>query len=438
MCSDAVISVANVHKVFPVYQKAHHRLMQMLSPTWKKQKWFREFHALSDISFQIRRGESVGIVGRNGSGKSTLLQIICGTLTASSGEVVVDGRIAALLELGAGFNPEFTGRENVYVYGAVLGLSRREVEAKFAQIMEFADIGDFIDQPVKTYSSGMYVRLAFAVAINVTPDVLVVDEALAVGDAKFQAKCFARLRELRDAGTSILFVSHSTEQIVTHCDRAILIDGGKLLMDGTPKIVVNHYLDLLFGVNRATVKSADDGAGDDLDAASLLDTASDEADPFAAHPNYNPHEYRWGDGAAVLRDFHFQAGEEMYPLAVVSSTPLRLSLAVRFKRDVHRPILGMTVKNTEGVTVYATNTEMLSVAEMADLGRAGSAVRIEVDFRCLLGTGDYFISVGIASRNGADVVPHDRRYDAIHFQVLAEGFAGFSDMGASIRPVAII
>ncbi|APP01279.1 sugar ABC transporter ATP-binding protein [Xanthomonas perforans] len=438
MSSEPVIEVRNVGKVFPIYQKAHHRLMQMLSPQSRKAKWFRDFHALHGVTFEVGKGESVGIVGRNGSGKSTLLQIICGTLSPTTGSAEVNGRVAALLELGAGFNPEFTGRENVFVYGSVLGLSRREVEDRFNKIEDFADIGQFIDQPVKTYSSGMFVRLAFAVAINVTPDVLVVDEALAVGDAKFQSKCFARLRELREQGTSILFVSHSTEQIVTHCDRAILLDGGHLLMDGAPKAVVHQYLDLLFGTSRASEgpASRNDAFLEPRDGENpFLGQPAEGTDPFSQHANYNPHEYRWGDGGAVLQDFHLQIGGANFPQIVSSGKSARLSLALRFVQEIQRPIIGMTLKNTEGVTVYATNTEMQSVKDMVEIGSAGTSVRIDIDFQCFLGSGDYFISVGVASRVGDDVIPHDRRYDAIHFQVISEGFVGFSDVRAAIRPV---
>lgn len=441
MSSDPMIQVRGVGKIFPVYQKAHHRLMQMLSASERKARWFHEFHALDGVSFSVGRGESVGIVGRNGSGKSTLLQIICGTLAATTGDAVVNGRVAALLELGAGFNPEFTGRENVFVYGSVLGLSRREVEERFEKITDFADIGPFIDQPVKTYSSGMFVRLAFAVAINVTPDVLVVDEALAVGDAKFQAKCFARLRELRESGTSILFVSHSTEQIVTHCDRAILLDGGRLLMDGAPKMVVNHYLDLLFGVNHPdslfTVADDADPTASSVGDAFLARLKTGE-DPFSSHPNYNPHEYRWGDGAAVLQDFHLQIGGRNFPQVVASGESGRLSLAIRFERLVQCPIIGLTIKNTEGVMIYATNTEMQLATNMAAFGGAGTTIRVDIDFQCLLGSGDYFASVGVASRRDDEVIPHDRRYDSVHFQVISEGFVGFSDVRAAIRPVLVL
>ncbi|WP_413625497.1 ABC transporter ATP-binding protein [Luteibacter sp. Lutesp34] len=436
MCSDKAILVAGVAKAFPIYEKPHHRLMQMLSPKGNKRRWFREFHALRGVSFDVGRGETVGIIGRNGSGKSTLLQIICGTLSPSSGMVEVNGRIAALLELGAGFNPEFTGRENVYLNGSLLGLSRDEIDARYEDILAFAGIGDFIDQPVKTYSSGMYVRLAFAVASNVKPDILIVDEALAVGDAKFQAKCFARLKNLRDAGTTILFVSHSTEQIVTHCDRAVLLDGGVVVADGSPKVVVNQYLDLLFGVDNPSLKGdalsmndSDGHVGQDL----LDDSDPSHSDPFSTRPNYNSHEYRWGDRRALLRDFSLQAGGVQNPTSVPTGEPIRLALAIQFVRTVHRPILGIAVKNKEGVTVYATNSEMLEVTEFPLLGEAGTTARVDLDFTCSMGAGDYFISLGVASRDGSEVTPHDRRYDAIHLHVLGSSFVGFSNLELQMR-----
>jgi lipopolysaccharide transport system ATP-binding protein len=220
MSSEVAIKVQNLSKCYEIYDKPRDRLLQMLSRG--KKKYCREFWALRDVSFEIRKGETVGIVGRNGSGKSTLLQILCGTLNPTSGTVETHGRIAALLELGSGFNPEFTGRENVYLNASILGLSKEEIDARYDAIIEFADIGDFINQPVKTYSSGMLVRLAFSVQAQVEPDILIVDEALAVGDAKFQARCFDRLKKLKENGTSILLVTHSSEQIVTHCDHAFL------------------------------------------------------------------------------------------------------------------------------------------------------------------------------------------------------------------------
>ena len=253
---DVAIRVSGLSKCFQLYDSPGHLLKQLLVGRVARlvgrtpPQYFREFWALKGLDFTVRRGETVGIVGRNGAGKSTLLQILCGTLTPTDGHVEIRGRVAALLELGAGFNPEFSGRENVYLNGAILGVSREEIARRFADIEAFADIGEFIDRPVKSYSSGMYVRLAFAVSACIDPDVLIVDEALAVGDAKFQAKCFRRFEELVSRGTTILLVTHSTEQITRHCDRAILLEGGVVHQEGPPRDVANTYLDLLFGVQR--------------------------------------------------------------------------------------------------------------------------------------------------------------------------------------------
>ena len=245
----SVVNVKDLRKSFRLYHRPQDRLRQMVLPRLGLKKdssnYYKTFSALNGVDLTLGRGETVGIVGRNGSGKSTLLQIICGTLQPSSGDVTVNGRIAALLELGAGFNPDFTGRENVYLNGAIIGLNREEIDAKFEDIERFADIGQFIDQPTKSYSSGMYVRLAFAVAIHSEPDILIIDEALSVGDEAFQRKCFARIERMQARGTTILFVSHSAQAVIELCDRAVLLDGGEVLMAGTPKKVVGQYQRLM-------------------------------------------------------------------------------------------------------------------------------------------------------------------------------------------------
>ena len=249
---DSSIQVKDLSKRYEIYSQPADRLKQMVLPRMQRairrpsRAYFNEFWALRDVSFNVRRGETIGIVGRNGSGKSTLLQMICGTLTPTLGEVTVNGRIAALLELGAGFNPEFTGHENVRLSGLLYGLSEEELRNRYDAILDFAEIGNFIDQPVKTYSSGMYVRLAFAVAINVSPDILVVDEALSVGDEAFQRKCFARIDAIRKAGATILFVSHAASTVSELCNRALLLDHGELLTQGPPKYVVSRYQKLLY------------------------------------------------------------------------------------------------------------------------------------------------------------------------------------------------
>jgi lipopolysaccharide transport system ATP-binding protein len=434
MCSDVAVNISALGKCYHLYSEPKHRLMQML--TRGRKQYFREFWALRDISFDIKRGETVGIVGRNGSGKSTLLQMICGTLSPTEGTVETTGRIGAILELGSGFNPEFTGRENVYINASLLGLSKDEIDSRFDTIVAFADIGTFIDQPVKTYSSGMVVRLAFAVQAQTSPDILIVDEALAVGDAKFQAKCFARLKDLKEQGTSILLVTHSSEQVVSHCSRAILLDEGRMLDIGEPRRIVNRYLDILFGKQRiedpleavkrpAVTNKNSNGAPSDL---------SWSADVFASRPLYNPHEYRWGDGKAKILDFSISANGENYPNLIHTGTTVTLRLSVQFLAQLQAPIFGVTIKTKEGMTVYGANSETLDATEFRDVGGSSSTIQLQAAFRCSLAPGDYFISVGVATVSGGEVVPHDRRFDAIHLQVAhQQKFFGLADLNLEMN-----
>lgn len=416
MSSKYAIKVENISKCYHVYDKPVNRLKQMFSTT--QSKYYKEFWALRDISFEVKKGETVGIVGKNGSGKSTLLQIICGTLNPSSGSVTTNGRIAALLELGSGFNPDFTGRDNVYLNATLLGLSKTEIDEKFQSIVEFADIGDFIDQPVKTYSSGMMVRLAFAVQAQIEPEILIVDEALAVGDAKFQARCFERLKQLKQSGTSILLVTHSTEQIVTHCSKAVLIDSGVVKDIGNPRDVTNHYLDLLFGkTKKAVTNESNHKKAKEMDIVENEDGLNLAEDVFLSRPISNHLSYRWGDKKALILDYVLTDGENLYPPTVKSGSKLTLSVSIKFLENIFRPILGFTVKNKEGVTVYGSNSELLEFADIQVAGSKDSVEIIRLEFICNLAPGDYFISLGIASKASEDVEPHDRRYDAIHIYV---------------------
>jgi len=435
--TDIAICVSNLSKCYHLYDAPRDRLKQFVAPRLQRlagqspKQYFREFWALKDVSFEVKKGETVGIIGRNGSGKSTLLQIICGTLTPTSGTVETNGRIAALLELGSGFNPEFTGRENVYMNAAVLGLSKEEVDARFDDIAAFADIGEFIEQPVKVYSSGMVVRLAFAVQSRIDPDIMVVDEALSVGDAKFQAKCFERLRQLKENGTSILLVTHSSEQIVTHCSNAILLNNGTQLEAGEPRRVVNRYMDLLFGKEKKTLESVTPQTRDHpaLSANKTAWILSYEEDLFSTRLGYNPHEYRWGDGSVSILDYYLAADGEPYPSAITTEQTMCLAVSVRFYIDLLRPILGITIKTKEGVTVYGINSETLECDDFQVLGEKGSVMHAQANFKCRLASGDYFISLGIATRQGEEVIPHDRRYDAIHMQVRPNSaFFGLADL----------
>ena len=441
MSSDLAIRVSGVSKCYNIYESPMHRLVQSFYPRaarvigsvgaqrlagqLRERRHYKEFWALRGIDFQVRRGETIVVVGKNGSGKSTLLQMIAGTLAPTAGDIEVHGRVAALLELGSGFNPDFTGIENIRLNAAVLGLSAAELDQRMDAILAFADIGDFVNRPVKTYSSGMVVRLAFAVQAQVDPDVLIVDEALSVGDAKFQSKCFARLDTLKEAGTSILFVSHSTEQIVSHCDRAILLHEGLMHQEGQPKDVVHTYLDLLFGKARRAIARDEAAAGTapgeaDADADGVLVSGG-----FETRPNYNPYEYRWGDGTVRIEDFRMQSSHAWDPSTVEPGDRLKLMLRVRFEEAIPRPIFGLTVKTKDGVTVFGTNSELIEY-DVDRLGGRGTTADVSFEFDCRLGPGDYFLSVGVASHNGVEVVPHDRRYDSIHLNVNGKGFFGLA------------
>ena len=317
MCSsdDIVLSVRNVSKCFEMYEKPVHRLYQTLCAGRKK--FYREFWALKDISFDVRKGQCVGIIGRNGAGKSTLLQIVTGTLAPASGEVKVNGRIAALLELGSGFNPEFTGRENVYLNASILGLSRKEIDERYDDIVAFADIGDFIDQPVKTYSSGMMVRLAFAVNVFVDPEILIVDEALAVGDAEFQLKCAKRMRKLLNEGVTVLFVSHDISAVRTYCDRAIWLADGAQKMMGDVKETTSRYLEELFGENGM-------GKRQEHDVVSVADVSNKKGVALK----------RWGTGVATIESFLFSGSGRIVEYGE--------RLVLELKVVVHRQFSSMT------------------------------------------------------------------------------------------------
>lgn len=444
MSSDVAVRVDGLGKCYHIYDRPQDRLTQSLLPrlhrllSLSEKRYYREFWALRNVSFEIPKGQTIGIIGQNGSGKSTLLQMICGTLTPSIGTIETEGRVAALLELGSGFNPEFSGRDNVYMNAALLGLEKKEIENRFDDIVCFADIGKFIDEPVKSYSSGMMVRLAFSVQAQIDPDILIVDEALAVGDAKFQAKCFDRLKQLKERGTSILLVTHSSEQIVTHCDSAILLEKGEVLERGNTKAVVNRYHDVLFGA--APIEFGQPVAPTSAPPPPIEVNAhqlSVDRDLFSSRPGYNPYEYRWGDKAAAILDFHTSCDGEAYPISVKSGAVIVIELTIQYRRRLINPILGLTVKNKEGITLYGSNSELLTLSSMRETGEAGTTVFVRASFHANLAPGDYFVSLGIATRDGETIVPHDRRYDSIHFVVRSpEPFFGLTQMNLAVADVA--
>jgi lipopolysaccharide transport system ATP-binding protein len=380
----------------------------------KRKKLYREFWALQDVSLDLKKGETMGIVGRNGSGKSTLLQIIAGTLQSTSGELETRGRISALLELGAGFNPEFTGMENARLNASILGLSREQFLERLPDIVEFSGLGDFMTRPVKTYSSGMYVRLAFAVAIHMNPDILIIDEALAVGDIRFQRKCFRRLEKLKNDGVAILFVTHSTDSIVNYCDRAILLDDGRVVSSGEPRDVVHDYLELMFSSDSEPVLSRRGAVhAAQSDGKLNIDPA---VDACVSRPSYNASEYRWGDRRAEIIDYRLMAGGEEIWHSCDRGAWVIVQFSVHFNDDIDRLIYGLTVKTADGMVIYGTNSRLTGTVNQNQ--RAGDLVRLEFALRMNLLGGDYFISLGVAQDDpDKDNVAVDRRYDMVHFRV---------------------
>jgi lipopolysaccharide transport system ATP-binding protein len=442
-----VLSIRGVGKCYEMYAHPSHRLLQSL--TGGRRKLHREFWALRDVSFDVARGQCVGIVGQNGAGKSTLLQIATGILAPTTGMAISRGRIVSMLELGSGFNPEFTGRENVYLNASLLGLTHREIDGKFDQIASFADIGQFMESPVKHYSSGMFARLAFAVYSSLDPQLLIIDEILSVGDAKFQAKCFRRIRELRDKGTSILLVSHSSEQIIQHCERAILLNKGECLANGEPRVVINQYVELLFGREKSGLKppplkpappplipltTTPAVSSIPHNGSFFRDHTTD--DLFATHNTYNRYEHRWGNGDAHILDYYLEAENgDPYPSSVEMDAVVNLYLKVLAYRDVELPIFGLNIKTKEGLLLYGSNSLLAAESGLRRPLLTGQIEIVKFKWAIRYNGGDYLLSVGLASGESLDnALALDRRYDSILLPVLpSRRFIGLADMELSVE-----
>lgn len=438
MSSEIAIKVDNLAKCYQIYQLPHDRLKQFFLPHLQgwlgkpRKTYFKEFWALKNVSFEIKRGETVGIIGRNGSGKSTLLQLICGTLHPTHGSIETTGRIAALLELGSGFNPEFSGRENVYMNGAVLGLTVDEIDQRFNDIAAFAEIGDFIEQPVKTYSSGMMVRLAFAVAINVAPDILIIDEALSVGDELFQRKCFSRIEAIRESGATILFVSHSGAQIVELCDRAIFMDGGENLAIGSPKLIVGRYQKLLYApadkqpLMREQIRHMTDCESIQPleDEPNLLVNDIPEPDTPTLADSFDPAltpksviEYA-SDGAYISTPMILtENGQRVNNLT--RGQIYRYTYSVNFSRAAHNVRFGMLVKTISGFELGGSTTAQSSNESLYDIEQ-GSCYQIEFRFHCTLNPGIYFLNAGVMGETDGVVGFLHRLVDIAMFRVQPE------------------
>lgn len=431
------IEVRGLTKTYQIFARPEDRLKQILMG--RRRKYYREFTALRDTSFTVDRGETLGIVGRNGSGKSTLLQMVVGTLTPSHGEILIAGRVAALLELGAGFNPEFTGRDNVFLNAGILGLTREETRERFDDIAAFADIGEFIDRPVKTYSSGMYVRLAFAVAINVQPDILVVDEALAVGDEAFQRKCYARIQDFRDQGGTLLFVSHSASAVMELCDRAICLDQGDVLFAGTPKKVMALYHKLIYAPTDklATIREqlkthqAEDPAElidrvlHEGDADNQAEAAADVKEGAGLQAFYDPNmtpasTTHYEEAGARIFDAHLETPQGKRVNNLVNRQNYIYSYDVEFTEEAYNVRFGMLIKTTSGLELGGA----VSAPSFKGLDHAPAGSRYRVRFHMPIGlnAGVYFLNAGlIGTCHGEETYLH-RIIDAAMFRVQCEPF----------------
>jgi lipopolysaccharide transport system ATP-binding protein len=377
------LRVDDVSKQYRTYARPGDRLKESL--TRGRMRRHKEFWALQNISFEIEKGATVGIVGPNGCGKSTLLQIIAGTLEPTHGQVWHEGRIAALLELGAGFDPEFTGAENVYMNASLLGFSRRETDALLPQIERFAEIGEFLYQPVKTYSSGMYVRLAFAIAASVEPDILIIDEALAVGDAVFQHRCLRRIKDLHERGATVLFVSHDLASVRALCSRAILLNSGRMITDGKPTDVLNCYQKIIMEREQAYEADSD---GAMVDSKMLVDEISEPLSFTYRHGNRNAEIL-----AAELTDAAHRRAEMLE-----TGAPVTMRVVVRLNRDLDDPVIGFLIRNRHGISAFGTNTKEQRI-ELGSLQR-GEMLEVTFAFNCWLGIDHYSISCAVHSQDG--------------------------------------
>ena len=439
MAEDIAISVNDVSKMYKLYDNPMDRLKESLGLSRKKK--YKEHYALNHVSFQVHKGETVGIIGTNGSGKSTILKIITGVLSPTGGEVSVNGRISALLELGAGFNGEYSGLENVYLNGSMIGFSREEIDAKLQSILDFADIGEFIHQPVKTYSSGMFVRLAFAVAINIDPEILIVDEALSVGDVFFQAKCYRKFEEFKEMGKTILFVSHDLSSIGKYCDRVVLLNKGEKLAEGGAKEMVNLY-------RRVRVNQYDDAdleegaenaeAGQD---GQLTDGTAGENVSKKEHAgggramkdslNLNPKVLEYGSKLGEIVDFAIRDDTGMITNVIEKGKEFSVQMKVRFQADVNDPIFAFTLKDLKGTEITGTNTMYEHTPVKPQ--KAGDVREITFKQIMPLEAGEYMLCLGCTGYKDGDFTVFHRLYDVCNLTVITDKKAvGYFDMFSKV------
>ena len=418
--SDLAINVSYVSKMYRLYDKPMDRLKESLG--FSRKKLYKEHYALDDISFSVKKGETVGIIGTNGSGKSTILKIITGVLNPTQGNVEINGRISALLELGAGFNMDYTGVENVYLNGTMNGFSREEIDEKLPAILEFADIGEFVNQPVKTYSSGMFVRLAFAVAINIEPEILIVDEALSVGDVFFQAKCYHKFEEFKKMGKTILFVSHDLGSISKYCDRVVLLNKGHKLAEGAAKEMVDMYKKVL--VNQLDSDEKEKKGKEVVESKNSNELWKNQI-------SVNSKYIEYGDKKAEIIDYGVVDSEGLLTSSIQKNTEFQIKMKVKFNEAISEPIFAYTIKDVKGTDITGTNTMYEKVYVSA---KAGDIKEITFTQKMNLQGGEYLVSLGCTGFLMNEFVVYHRLYDVINISVISEkNTVGYYDMNSEIE-----
>lgn len=425
------ITVNNVTKIYRLYEKPIDRLKEVMSPTHKN--YHRDFYALSGISFDVPKGQTVGIIGTNGSGKSTILKIITGVLTPTDGTLKVNGVISALLELGAGFNMDYTGIENIYMNGTMMGFSRKEMDDKLKDILDFADIGDFVYQPVKTYSSGMFVRLAFALAINVEPEILIVDEALSVGDVFFQAKCYRRMEEIRQKGTTILMVTHDMGAIIKYCDQVVVLNKGNFIAQGEPgkmvdlykKILANQMDDLSLDLEEIRSGELNDFSGEQVKSRSDRNALKEGF--MKDKLTVNPNRTEYGDKKAEIVDFGLLDERGNLSNLLLKGEYFTIKEKIQFHGNIESPIFTYTIKDKRGADLTGTNT-MYEASDIESV-KQGDVYEVEFKQKMTLQGGEYLLSMSCTGfENGEHVVYH-RLYDIVNITVISnKNTVGIYDM----------
>ncbi len=427
MEDNEVIRIEHLDKMYKLYDRQRDRLKEALGISRRK-KLYHEHYALKDVSLSVRKGETVGIIGTNGSGKSTILKIITGVLSPTAGEVHIEGKLSALLELGAGFNMEFTGIENVYLNGTMSGFSQAEIDARLQDILDFADIGDFAYQKVKTYSSGMFVRLAFAVAINIDPEILIVDEALSVGDVFFQNKCYHKFEEFKSQGKTILFVSHDLSSISKYCDRVVLLDRGKKLAEGRPKEIIDMYKKVL--VHQVDSDMAGSETVDE-EGHLVQEDGDGQKKTWKSRLTLNPSNDTYGNGLAQITDFCLIDNSGNITNTVIKGDSYTVKVRAEFQDHVSEPILALSLKNRMGVEITGTNT-MFEKISTGDFEK-GDVLTVTFTQDMSLQGGEYLVSLGCVGYRKGDFTVYHRLYDIFSIQVISsKDTVGYYDMGSDV------